>query len=86
MLTDTAHFDTHQPAENVTFIGCVADGGAIGCFHGLWFPDARPELLYHWVFSTPGDWPRRHVVRSGFRAETIAISYDVAPTTAIFGE
>jgi hypothetical protein len=26
-LTDTAHFDTHQPAENVTFIGCVADGG-----------------------------------------------------------
>ncbi|MGA7410067.1 MAG: right-handed parallel beta-helix repeat-containing protein [Bryobacteraceae bacterium] len=27
MLTDTAHFDTHQPAENVTFIGCVADGG-----------------------------------------------------------
>lgn len=27
MLTDTAHFDTHQPAENVTFIGCVAGGG-----------------------------------------------------------
>ena len=27
MLSDTAHFDTHQPAENVTFIGCVADGG-----------------------------------------------------------
>jgi hypothetical protein len=27
MLTDTGHFDTHQPAENVTFIGCVADGG-----------------------------------------------------------
>jgi hypothetical protein len=27
MLTDTAHFDTHQPAENVTFIGCVVDGG-----------------------------------------------------------
>lgn len=27
MLTDTAHFDTHQPAENVTYIGCVADGG-----------------------------------------------------------
>jgi hypothetical protein len=27
MATDTAHFDTHQPAENVTFIGCVADGG-----------------------------------------------------------
>jgi hypothetical protein len=27
MLADTAHFDTHQPAENVTFIGCVADGG-----------------------------------------------------------
>jgi Right handed beta helix region len=27
MLTDTAHFDTHQPAENVSFIGCVADGG-----------------------------------------------------------
>jgi Right handed beta helix region/Pectinesterase len=27
LLTDTAHFDTHQPAENVTFIGCVADGG-----------------------------------------------------------
>jgi hypothetical protein len=27
MLSDTAHFDTHQPAENVTFVGCVADGG-----------------------------------------------------------
>jgi hypothetical protein len=27
MLADTGHFDTHQPAENVTFIGCVADGG-----------------------------------------------------------
>jgi Right handed beta helix region len=27
MLTDTAHFDTHQPAENITFIGCVAIGG-----------------------------------------------------------
>jgi hypothetical protein len=27
MLSDTGHFDTHQPAENVTFIGCVADGG-----------------------------------------------------------
>ncbi len=30
MLTDTAHFDTHQPAESVTFIGCVADGGVSG--------------------------------------------------------
>jgi hypothetical protein len=27
MLSDTGHFDTHQPAENVTFIGCVTDGG-----------------------------------------------------------
>lgn len=27
MLSDTAHFDTHQPAENVTFTGCVAIGG-----------------------------------------------------------
>jgi len=27
MLSDTAHYDTHQPAESVTFIGCVADGG-----------------------------------------------------------
>jgi len=27
MLSDTGHFDTHQPAENVTFVGCVADGG-----------------------------------------------------------
>lgn len=27
MLADTAHFDTHQPAENVTFTGCVAGGG-----------------------------------------------------------
>jgi hypothetical protein len=27
MLTDTVHFDTHQPAENVAFIGCVAIGG-----------------------------------------------------------
>ena len=27
MLSDTGHFDTHQPAENITFIGCVADGG-----------------------------------------------------------
>ncbi len=27
MLSDTGHFDTHQPIENATFIGCVADGG-----------------------------------------------------------
>jgi len=27
MGSDTAHFDTHQPAENVTFSGCVAVGG-----------------------------------------------------------
>jgi hypothetical protein len=27
MLADTAHFDTHQPAENVSFVGCVAIGG-----------------------------------------------------------
>ena len=27
MLSDTAHFDTHEPAENVTFIGCGAIGG-----------------------------------------------------------
>jgi Right handed beta helix region/Pectinesterase len=27
MLADTAHFDTHQPAENVTFVGCAAIGG-----------------------------------------------------------
>lgn len=27
MLTDTAHFDTHQPVENITFVGCVAGGG-----------------------------------------------------------
>jgi hypothetical protein len=27
MLSDTAHFDTHQPAENVTFTGCAAIGG-----------------------------------------------------------
>lgn len=27
MLADTAHFDTHQPVENITFIGCVAIGG-----------------------------------------------------------
>jgi hypothetical protein len=29
MLADTAHFDTHQPAENVTFTGCMAIGGVI---------------------------------------------------------
>ena len=27
MAADTAHFDTHDPAENVTYIGCVAIGG-----------------------------------------------------------
>jgi hypothetical protein len=27
MLTDTVHFDTHQPCENVAFVGCVAIGG-----------------------------------------------------------
>jgi hypothetical protein len=27
MLSDTAHFDTHEPAENVTYTGCVAIGG-----------------------------------------------------------
>jgi len=30
MLSDTAHFDTHQPAENVTFTGCAAIGGVPG--------------------------------------------------------
>jgi Right handed beta helix region/Pectinesterase len=37
MLADTAHFDTHQPAENVTFVGCVAIGGipAISETHGF---------------------------------------------------
>src|SRR5262249_18818146 len=24
---DTAHFDTHDPAENVSYVGCVAIGG-----------------------------------------------------------
>jgi hypothetical protein len=27
MLTDTAHFDTHEPVENLVFTGCVAIGG-----------------------------------------------------------
>jgi hypothetical protein len=27
MAADTAHFDTHNPAENVSFVGCVAIGG-----------------------------------------------------------
>jgi len=27
MAADTAHFDTHDPAENVSFVGCVAVGG-----------------------------------------------------------
>jgi hypothetical protein len=27
MAADTAHFDTHDPAENVTYIGCAAIGG-----------------------------------------------------------
>ncbi len=27
MAADTAHFDTHDPAENVSFVGCVAIGG-----------------------------------------------------------
>ncbi len=27
MAADTAHFDTHDPAENVTYVGCVAIGG-----------------------------------------------------------
>jgi Right handed beta helix region len=27
MLADTAHFDTHDPVENVTYIGCAAIGG-----------------------------------------------------------
>src|SRR5215467_10832655 len=27
MAVDTAHFDTHDPAENVSYIGCVAIGG-----------------------------------------------------------
>jgi hypothetical protein len=27
MAADTAHFDTHDPAENVTYTGCVAIGG-----------------------------------------------------------
>jgi hypothetical protein len=27
VAADTAHFDTHNPAENVSFVGCVAIGG-----------------------------------------------------------
>jgi hypothetical protein len=27
MASDTAHFDTHNPAENVSYVGCVAIGG-----------------------------------------------------------
>jgi hypothetical protein len=27
MASDTAHFDTHDPAENVSYVGCVAIGG-----------------------------------------------------------
>jgi hypothetical protein len=27
MAADTAHFDTHDPAENVSYVGCVAIGG-----------------------------------------------------------
>jgi Right handed beta helix region len=27
VAADTAHFDTHDPAENVSFVGCVAIGG-----------------------------------------------------------
>ncbi|HEX8874126.1 MAG TPA: right-handed parallel beta-helix repeat-containing protein [Nitrosospira sp.] len=27
VASDTAHFDTHDPAENVSFVGCVAIGG-----------------------------------------------------------
>ena len=27
LAADTAHFDTHDPAENVSYIGCVAIGG-----------------------------------------------------------
>src|SRR5262249_5240117 len=27
MAADTAHFDTHDPAENLSFVGCVAIGG-----------------------------------------------------------
>jgi hypothetical protein len=27
MAADTAHFDTHDPAESVSFVGCVAIGG-----------------------------------------------------------
>ena len=27
MASDTAHFDTHDPAENVRYVGCVAIGG-----------------------------------------------------------
>src|SRR5260221_6713846 len=37
MLIDTARFDTRQPAENVTFIGCVADGGVSGASTGYGF-------------------------------------------------
>lgn len=28
-LADTAHFDTHQPGDGVTFIGCTAIGGVL---------------------------------------------------------
>jgi copper-binding protein NosD len=40
MAADTAHFDTHDPAENVSFVGCVAIGGIPA---GQISPQAHPE-------------------------------------------
>ena len=53
MLADTAHFDTHQPAENVTFVGCVAIlGGGTRNFPETYGFQMR-GLFHHWMSSVP---------------------------------
>jgi hypothetical protein len=46
VAADTAHFDTHDPAENVSYIGCVASGG-------LPAPPPAPQVVVGFQMRAP---------------------------------
>jgi hypothetical protein len=78
MLADTAHFDTHQPAENVTFNGCAAIAGVpVGGF-----PATNVVVGFKCVAGTVPS----SAVPWGV-GETITIIYNTsAPATLVFTE
>jgi hypothetical protein len=57
MAADTAHFDTHDPAENVSFVGCVAIGGVAADKEVVGrFSDARRQWFRSRMFRARSRW------------------------------